>query len=238
MNIKNDLNDIYALILCGGLGTRLRSEIGETQKVMALVDGHPFLDFNVELLRKQGVERIILCTGFQSTQVEDYYRGEKGSKIVFSSEKSPLGTGGAIKNAQTLIQSHPIFVFNGDSFCQVDLSAVLDFHKKKKALATVVLSKVKDSRDYGRVVIDKDAQIVEFKEKKERGEGYVNAGIYCLDKDIFKVMPKETKFSIERDCFPQWIGKKLYGFIVDQEFFDMGTPERYGKIREGLKKAV
>ena len=228
------MNNIDVLILCGGLGTRLRSEIGQTQKVMAQVDGRPFLDFNIELLRGQGVERIILGTGFNSSQVEEYYR-KKDKSLIFSSEQLPLGTGGAVKNAQTLIKSNPFFVLNGDSFCQVDLKSVLDFHQKTKALATVVLSKVTDSRDYGRVVIDKEGKILNFKEKQESAEGYVNAGIYCLDQKVFTLMPKEAKFSLERDCFPKWIGQKFYGFLVDQKFYDIGTPERYGKVKEGLR---
>ena len=228
--MRGSLKSVDALILCGGLGTRLRSEIGDTQKVMAEVDGRPFLDFNIELLRNQGVERIILGTGFQSNQVEEYYR-KKDKSLIFSSEKSPLGTGGAIKNAQTLINSNPFFVLNGDSFCQTDLKAILDFHQKNKALATVVLSKVIDSRDYGRVVIDDRGEILNFNEKEECREGYVNAGIYCLDQKIFSLMPKETKFSLEHDCFSQWIGQSFYGFVVDQEFYDIGTPERYQKIK-------
>ena len=223
-----------ALILCGGLGTRLRSEIGETQKVMAEVDGRPFLDFNIELLRKQGIERIILGTGFQSDQVKEYYQ-KKDKSLIFSSEKSPLGTGGAVKNAQGFIKSNPFFVLNGDSFCQVNLKSVLDFHQKNKALATVVLSRVTDSRDYGRVVIDKEGKILNFKEKEESSEGYVNAGIYCFDQKVFDLMPQESKFSLERDCFPKWIGSSFYGFVVDHEFYDIGTPERYGKVKEGLR---
>jgi len=228
-----------ALILCGGLGTRLRSEIGQTQKVMALVGGRPFLDFNVEFLKSQGVREIVLCVGFQANQVENFFNVEKahelGERIVISREEDPLGTGGAIQNAKEFIKSNPFFVLNGDSFCRVDLKAVLDFHQKKKALATVVLSKVTETTDYGRVTIEQKGQILNFKEKEKHGEGYVNAGIYCLDKKIFQLMPKEAKFSIERDCFPKWIGECFFGFPINQEFYDIGTPERYGKIKEELK---
>ncbi len=225
------------VILCGGQGQRLRAVVPETQKVLAQVNGQPFLDILIGYLKKQGIQRIILCTGYKAGHVEEYYREQNQELIIeFSREEEPLGTGGALKNASHFINTDPFFVFNGDSFCSVDLMSLLDFHHSKLARASIVVSRVDEASSFGGITLDDSLKIVGFREKqKEDTPRYVNAGIYCLNEDVFSLMPEERKFSLEYDFFPDLVGRGFYGFCVKEEFLDIGTPERYRKAKEVLK---
>ncbi len=243
------MKDADVVILCGGLGKRLRSEVGETQKTMARIEGEPFLDLLLKFLKSQGTRRVILCTGFQAKQVEEYYqKNDQGLAILFSEEKEPLGTGGAIKNAQQYVQSDIFFALNGDCFCDLDYAQVLKDHQEKDAKTTLVVSRSDNKNDFGSIVIDDQGKIVRFVEKM--GEGapepgdlggdlYVSNGIYCFDRDVFVMMPPQDKFSIEYDFFhhlPSVMGEAFRGFVSPNRFIDIGVPERYREAQEALKK--
>ncbi len=230
------MKNIDVFILCGGLGTRLRSVTGEAPKVMAEVGGKPFLDVVIEYLKQQGFQRVILCTGYQASVIEEYYRKNFfGLSIEFSREQEPLGTGGALKNVQTFIQSDLFFVLNGDSFCPVDFKNFLNFHKDKQTLATLSVSRVDESKKFGGVALDETNKITGFHEKEEGNNyPYVNAGVYCLSRNIFSLMPEEKKFSLEYDFFPKMVKENIYGFFVEKSFFDIGTPERLKKARKEI----
>ncbi len=232
------MNDCDCVILCGGLGTRLQSVTGDTPKVMAEVNGRPFLDLMIGHLKEEGIARIVLCTGYKAERIEDYYREhDQGVTIDFSRESEPLGTGGALKNAHEIISSDPFFVFNGDSFLPVDLQALLDFHKEKGALASVLVSEVIQAKDFGSLAIDESGWITGFCEKIEGdAQSLVNAGVYCFDRKVFSAMPDGEKFSLETDLFPSLTGKQFYGYRTEQEFIDIGTPQRYESVKEHLKK--
>jgi NDP-sugar pyrophosphorylase family protein len=206
----------------------LKEVLGETPKVMADFNDKPFLEIIISYLKDQGIKRVVLCTGHEAQLVEDYFSGKDlGIDIEFSREEEPLGTGGAIKNAKRKIVSDSFFVLNGDSICDVDLISFLNFHMGKKALVSVVVSEVKENEDFGGIVLDDKCEIISFKEKeKTNSPQHVNAGVYCFEKNIFDLMPAENKFSLEYDLFPNLINKNIYGFCVDQEFLDIGTPER------------
>ena len=155
-NNFNNLNNIDAVVLCGGLGTRIKNILGDTPKVMANFDDKPFLDF----------------------------------------------------------------------------------HLKKNAVASIVVSQVEDAGDFGSIELDDECRITAFREKVEEGgrAGHVNAGIYCFSKEVFSHMPDENKFSLECDFFPGMINQGIYGFCVEQEFLDIGTPQRYAKAQKKLKR--
>lgn len=228
------INELDAVILCGGLGTRLKS-VTDDQKVMANVGDRPFLDIQIEQLKSQGIERVVLCTGYQAQDVENYYReNTHGITIDFAREEEPLGTGGAIKNAKELIQSDPFFGLNGDCFCPVDLKPVLEFHNSHDGFATLVLAPAKDKRDFGGVVVDDQKRITAFQEKGSDAK-YFNAGLYCFNQEVFDIMPTDKKFSIEYDVFEKNCDDKMYGYTVDQEFLDIGTPDRLSRAQEELK---
>jgi len=226
-------------ILAGGLGTRLRKVIGETQKTMAKVAGEPFLNLILEYLKNHGFQRVILCTGYQADQVEEYYRdNDMGLQIEFSREDVPMDTGGAIKNARAFIHSDPFIVLNGDSFCPIDYSAFLQFHRQEKAIATLAVSRVKDSKDFGTILLNERKRIVGFQEKllwKKSPQGFVSAGVYCFNHSILSLMPPATIFSFEKDLFPslpERIGNDFCGFLVEEEFLDIGNSVRYQSAQE------
>jgi len=244
-----NLENVDAVVLCGGLGKRLRSVTGDNPKVMAAVEGRPFLDVLMEYLARQGFKRVILCTGYQADQIEAYYRqNTHGLRFEFSREEEPLGTGGAVRNARCLIQSSPFVVLNGDSFCAVNYRALGEFHQSRKALASVVVSKAEDHRDYGGIVLDETGRIVRFLEKnnpvlsggkKTADEvSCVNAGIYCFNDEIFSFMPKARTFSLEYDFFPGLVRHLFFGFLVEEAFLDIGTPERYQQALAKMKRPV
>jgi NDP-sugar pyrophosphorylase family protein len=226
------LKNIDVLILAGGLGTRLRSVVKDRPKTMAEVNGVPFLDILLESLSKHGVERFILCTGYMGDYIKNYYSDKSNDYvIVFSNEKYPLGTGGAIKNAEKLIISDPFVILNGDSFCEMNYNDFLQYHCKKNALITIAVSKSGDNGDYGKIVLDGKNRIIEFSEKaKFQKEAYVNAGIYCMTKLALRFMPANGFFSVEKDFFPSVLSNHIYAYIVEQSFIDIGTPERFYAI--------
>lgn len=224
------------MILCGGMGTRLKSVTGDKPKVMAGLSGKPFLDLLVAYLSEKGYKRIVLCTGYGAEFIETYYsQQDTDIEFVFSREEKPLGTGGALAQAQKCVKSERFFVFNGDCFCAADLNAVQAFHQTKGGIGTVVVSRVKDGKDFGRVELDEEGRITAFREKDAEQENiYVNAGIYCLSKDVFSSMPDQDNFSLEYDCFPRWIEQGLSAFVTPEKFYDIGTPERYEEAQQAL----
>ena len=231
------VNECDGVILCGGLGKRLQGIVHDVPKVMAQVDGHPVLEFIIEFLKSQNIERVVLCTGHKADMVEQYYRRQDcGVTIDFSTEHEPLGTGGALKNAREVILSDPFFVLNGDSLLSVALQDFLDFHRGKKSLASMLVAEVKDGKDFGSLEIDENQRVIHFHEKDQGAKKrLVNAGIYCFSQTIFSCMPKTKKFSLENDFFPSLIGKQFYGYCTDQEFVDIGTPERYASAKQKLQ---
>ncbi len=222
---------LEAVVLAGGKGTRLRAVVSDRPKPMALVGGKPFLEWLIRDLRKQGVERLILSTGYMGETIESYFGSGQafGLEIVYSREETPLGTGGAIKLALSKLQGRRFFVLNGDSFCDFSLSAMLDVHLENAAAATLWLVSVEDSQRFGAVSINTDREITEFREKSAAGEsGLINAGIYLLERHIIDPMPAGSAFSLERDLFPGLIGKGILGVVGPGPFIDIGTPESYG----------
>jgi len=157
--------------------------------------------------------------------IRDYYAGK--NEILFSNEDKPLGTGGAVKNAEDFIQTSPCLVMNGDSFCSVDLWSFFEFHLKKRALLSMVVVEVEDTKDYGLIFLDDSQRIIQFKEKSGKEKTYINAGVYLFEKEIFSLIPPETKYSLEYDLFPKLVGKEFYGYISQERLIDIGTPERY-----------
>jgi D-glycero-alpha-D-manno-heptose 1-phosphate guanylyltransferase len=227
-------NHVDVLILCGGQGTRLRSVVGASQKVMASVGDRPFLEIIVDHLVQQGFKHLILSRGYQAHDVT--IESRPGLTIETSDEKEPLGTGGAVAFARTLVKSNPFFVLNGDSFCAIDFQQCLDFHMKNKALATVVVSKVDDASDYGTVEVEGD-RLKSFQEKTKSKSGFVNAGIYCLDRAVLDDITQPS--SIEKDIFPKLIQKykdRIRAFRTDEQFIDIGTPERYKQAQKLLRR--
>ncbi len=232
-----DLAQIDFVILCGGLGKRLRPVTGELPKVLAAVNGKPFLRILVEYIASQGGRRFILCTGYGAETVEnDLKKSLPHLEIIFSREDEPLGTGGAIKKAASHVQSADFVAMNGDCFCTLSYGAMVDFHQQRKAVATIAVTEVKEMGDFGTIEFGKDERISAFKEKVRLNKpAYVNTGTYCLRCDVFSYVDTAEKFSIEYDFFPKLVGKNFFAYPTQGKFIDIGTPERYQQAQHILK---
>lgn len=233
--MENSKN-IDVVLLCGGLGTRISEVLKDRPKAMADFGGEPFLNKLLDFFSKKGFKRHILCVGHMADFIKNYYKENgRGLNILFSEEEELLGTGGAVKNAESLIKSETFFVANGDGFCNVDLDSFLDFHlSKKERLASMVLTRPGDRKDAGNVMLDEGGlRIKSFQEKQEIKESkkYISAGIYLFDKKVLSLIPPGEKFSLEYSLFPNLINKGFYGFVAESEIFDIGTPERLKKAR-------
>ena len=227
-----NLADLDVVILCGGKGERLQAVLNDKPKVLADINGKPFLEILIDNLKHFGFKRFILSVGYKREKIIDYFKGREG--VVFSEEEIALGTGGGLKKAENLIKSNTFLAMNGDSFCDLNFNKALAFHQSRKALVTLVLVKARESRDCGMVNLDDSCQIKEFCERANfPREGLMNAGIYFMEKTIFSYMPKGT-FSLEYDLFPKLKGKNCFGYITKERLFDIGVPERYAQTKNNL----
>lgn len=228
MGRYNNLDKIDVVILCGGQGKRLRPVTKGLPKVLVNVGGRPFIDILISNLWQQGFKRFILCVGYLREQVIDHFKQNTSWNVEFSAEKTPSGTGGAVKKAGQLITSDSFLVMNGDSICNVDFSKFYDFHERNGGILSMVLAKSRRSYDYGIVELDSTNRIRNFKEKVcKNGSGMINAGIYLMKRDIFGYMPEGANFSLEHDLFPKIADSPCYGFLTDGALIDIGTPQRY-----------
>ncbi len=230
-SLSSGLKDLDVVILCGGEGKRLRSIINDRPKSLAPVGNKVFLDIILDNLISFGFKRIILSVGHLKEKIINYYNQYKACQILFSEEKKPLGTGGAIKKTKPFIKSDHFLAMNGDSYIPLDFVKFYDNHLKNQPLVSVALVKIEDIRDYGSVNLDNDGKIVNFNEKiLIKKTGLINAGVYLMKKDIFFHMPEEESFSLEYDFFPKILNShSCHGFISEGELIDIGTPERYDK---------
>jgi len=235
-----NLSEITAVILAGGRGTRLRSIVSDKPKVLAKILGRPFLTFLLDQLESASISNVVLCTGYMSEEIHKKIGTVyKSLRIVYSREKAPLGTGGALRNALNKTNSNRFLVLNGDSYCQLDLSNFLKTHQARKAKASLYLVKVEDCSRYGSVKINGNGKVQAFLEKSNRGrEGLISAGIYILERSIVEKIPEGKMFSLEKEVFPNLIGKKLYGVISEGPFIDIGTPESYIKAENILRNEI
>lgn len=233
------MKNIDVLILCGGLGKRLRPAVNDRPKSLAEINGVAFLDILIRYVANFGLKRFVLCSGYMGDVIKKHYRQSQGDlEIVFSQETEPLGTGGAIKNARSLIRSSHFLVLNGDSFCKLNLPDFYKFHLRKKAVLSVALSKLRDDQNYGVVILDHKERIIEFNEKaKPAKNSRCNAGIYLMEREIFQFMGRNKAFSLEHDLFPVLAGKACYGYYSKNDFIDIGTPQNLTKASDFLKYA-
>ena len=221
--------NVTAAILAGGLGTRLRSVVKDRPKVLAEIGGRPFLAYLLDQLAVVKVKSIVLCTGYRGEQVQEMFGDSyAGVGLVYSRESSPLGTAGALRLALPLFEFDSILVMNGDSFFGMDLSAFWEWHRAHSASGTLSLVEVADTTRYGRVHVDSGGAVVRFEEKSDTGmPGCINAGVYLLARHLLLTIPTNRPVSLERDMFPSWVGKRLYGYKCEGCFLDIGTPEAY-----------
>lgn len=229
-----ELADIQAAILAGGMGTRLRSVVADRPKVLAKVGDRPFLAYLLDKLAAAGIAEVVLCIGYLGTQVQTTFGDTyKNINLVYSQESSPLGTAGALRLALPLLKSESVLVMNGDSFCDVSFRDFWTRHCIKKAEVTLALTKVSDTRRYGRVQVDREGRVLSFEEKgNSSGAGWINAGMYLLQRQQLSEIPSTGSVSLEREMLPTWIRTGVYSYQATGRFIDIGTPSSYAQAEE------
>jgi D-glycero-alpha-D-manno-heptose 1-phosphate guanylyltransferase len=227
-----------AIILAGGFGTRLKTVVSDLPKPMAPVNGKPFLDYLLAYLAHYNIQKVVLSVGHLADKIiQQYGNSFKGISISYAHEKEPLGTGGGIRLAMEQCHSRDILVLNGDSFFDIDLNKLYEYHCPYWD-CTIALRKVADASRYGTIKLNYDL-IKEFREKDGlHKEGIINAGVYLLKRDFYldKTKP-HVNFSIERDFFEARINEMNISGIEQKAYFiDIGIPEDYQKAQNDFKQ--
>ena len=225
---------MQAILLCGGMGTRLRSVVADRPKPMADICGKPFLQYLLEMLRDKGITEVIFALGYMGEMIEEYFQDGSafGLKISYSYEEEPLGTGGAIRNALPKILEEEVLVLNADTYFPMDYQGLLCFHQENDGDFSLATRGVPDISRYGAVRRDAAGRILAWNEKLEDGgqplAGEINGGIYVMKKSLIAEIP-EGKQSLEQDCIPKWLseGKRIFGLPFHGYFMDIGIPKDY-----------
>jgi NDP-sugar pyrophosphorylase family protein len=226
--------DLPVVVLCGGLGTRLRSAIADRPKALAPVGDGTFLALQLELLRDCGARRFVLCVGHMAEQIEAAFGNGSafGVRIDYSRDgEKPLGTGGALKRAEAFFTPAAVVV-NGDTYIDVDLKQLVRIHssaRKRGAVATLTLARMPDASRYGAVEVTGD-RVTGFREKAaDAANEWVNAGVYVVERELLEYVPIGAVASLERAVFPAAIrnGQWLAAFTQEKRFTDIGTPEDF-----------
>jgi len=220
------------IILCGGRGTRLGSALGALPKPMAPVGNRPFLELLIDRVEARGFRRFILCVGHGATTIRAHFERSVGREIVFSEERTPLGTGGALKLCEGLRRSRTSLVMNGDSLCDFDPAPLLDFHTRVEALATLATVATKSRADGDFVELDARGAVTRFSEHAPlTGSGALNAGIYALGSAFWSEIPSDRSCSLEKETFPALVGRGLFAWPTTAALHDIGTAERLEAFR-------
>lgn len=227
-----------AVILAGGLGTRLRAVVNELPKVMAPVNGKPFLHYIIRHLSSKGITRIVLSTGYLREHIIQWCENRyPGIRISYAVEEEPLGTGGGILNALQSCEQRDVLVLNGDTFFESDFVSLIGIYESNLAECVLSLKAMKDFDRYGTVETDNNHLITGFNEKRYCSEGLINAGVYLINRKRFLQREWPLKFSFEKDYLEAVVAEGvLYGSISPGYFIDIGIPEDYFRCQEDFKE--
>ena len=229
-----------AVILAGGEGTRLRPLTLSLPKPVVPVVDRPFLRHQLDLLSRVGVDDVVFSIAYQPDRLRAAFGDGRvvGKRIRYAVEETPLGTGGAVKNAEPWLDEVTL-VFNGDVLTDVDLPAVIETHRRTRASATIVLTPVPNPSAYGLVETGPDGRVRRFLEKPDPSQittDTINAGIYVLDTSTLALMPPAVNHSIERGFFPALLarGDRVTGYVHRGYWIDIGTPEKYSQVHRDI----
>lgn len=220
---------MWAVILVGGFGTRLQEILPNVPKPMAPINGKPFLAYLLAFLRSQGVTDVVFSVHYLREQIQDYFKAQyEGMTLHYAIEEQALGTGGAILNALSVLPpDKPFFVLNGDTFVKLNYQAFYHQHQNNAASLTIALRSIEDCSRYGKVLTQGN-EIIAFKEKDEKGPGFINAGVYLINPDLFSQFNLPLQFSFEKDFMLPFATKlKPQAFFVNDYFIDIGIPDDY-----------
>jgi len=230
-----------AIILAGGMGTRLKEVVSDGPKSMAPINGRPFLEYQLDLLDRWGLKKVILSVGYMNEAIrlhfgEDY----KSLKLVYAVEEEPLGTGGAILNALKYVSGYAVFIFNGDTYFDVNLQRLDDFRKIKEADLVLAMRFEIDPVRFGLLEFDNNNRVTQFCEKKDGlDEGFINGGVYVVRKDYLVRFGLPEKFSFEKDFLQKYYQtENFYGMRCFSYFRDIGVPEDYQKAIDEFKRLI
>lgn len=223
-----------AIILAGGLGSRLRAAVPDVPKPMAPINGRPFLEYLLDYWVGQGVDRFVLSVGYKHHVIEEHFSTDyKGADISYAVEEQPRGTGGGLLwTLKHLRLPGPFLIMNGDTFFKVDLAPMRRYHQSKHAEVTIALREVESNSRYASVEIDGEGKITTFDNRsRTTGRALINGGVYLAEKSAFAGIAVESDepVSIEEQLFPNLLkaGSHLYGFTSSSRFIDIGIPEDY-----------
>lgn len=222
-----------AIVLAGGLGTRLANITRDIPKPMAPVGSRPFLEYLLDDLVEQGVEHAVLAVSYRWEVIREHFGSAyRDMELGYSVEESPLGTGGAIQQALATIADDEVIVLNGDTRFRIDLAEMKKSHRNGGARLTIALKRVADSGRFGRVEVSADGVVIRFLEKSTGGPGWINGGVYILNRSLFNDFPMPEKFSFELDLVEPNIDRiQPRAFQSDAYFIDMGIPEDYQRAQ-------
>ncbi|MGD0341630.1 MAG: nucleotidyltransferase family protein [Bacteroidales bacterium] len=219
-----------AVILAGGMGTRLRKAVPDLPKPMAVVDGKPFLWYLLSWLAEYPVSKIILSTGYRHESIMKYF-GDTflGIPVKYVIEEEPLGTGGGIMLAASEVNGSDFIVVNGDTYFPADIIKLFSYHKQQGGFITVALKRMKDFSRYGAVEC-RDGKILHFHEKKLCHDGFINGGIYAINRKLLMLQHLPEIFSLEKEILEKSAGTgDLRCMVFNEPFLDIGIPEDYNK---------
>ena len=235
-----NITAMKAVILIGGEATRLQPLTCNTPKAMVPVLNIPLLEHVIAHLSQHQIKDIILAQGILSQPIESHFKdgSQFGVRLIYVIEEKPLGTAGAVKNAEEHLDE-AFLVLNGDIFTDLDITAMLDYHREKKAKATIALTPVDDPTSYGLIETNAQGRVTRFLEKPSWSQvttNMINAGTYVLEPDVLSQIPPQTKFSFERELFPLLLdqGESIYAYPSSAYWIDIGTPEKYLQLHKDL----
>lgn len=224
-----------AIVLCGGLGTRLGELTRDTPKPLIPVAGRPFLEYVLDQLLTAPIEEIVLAVSFQWQKIYETIGEQwKGVKITYSIEQNALGTGGAIRQAMDQSNLEEAIIVNGDTLLKIDVHSLLQFSQDNLADIGIALKEIDDCARYGKVTLDKFSRVLAFEEKGQRSSGFINSGVYFIKSSVFSSVNAET-FSFEKDIITRRIGNiSIYGMKTNAYFIDIGIPEDLARAQYEL----
>src|SRR4051812_49654633 len=222
-----------AVVMAGGEGTRLRPLTSNQPKPMVPIVGKPCMEHILELLRKHGFDDVIVTLAFLPQAIRSYFGDGEGLglNIEYSVEESPLGTAGSVRLASGKLDD-TVLVISGDALCDIDLSALLRFHKEKGSSVTIGLKSVENPLEFGIVVTDEDGRVERFLEKPSWSQVFsdtINTGIYVIEPEVLRHIPPAQPYDWSKELFPYLLemGRPIYGFVLDGYWQDIGNLDQY-----------
>jgi NDP-sugar pyrophosphorylase family protein len=241
--MENSLSDTWsgasretpgAIMLAGGLGTRLRPVVSDAPKSMAQVADRPFMEYLLAQLLSNGFNRAVICAGFMADALMSHFGDgrEWGVDLTYSIETDPRGTAGALKLAEPVLTGDTWLLMNGDSLFDIALQDLVVEHLSNPALVTIALAQVSDGDRYGRITLDADGMITAFAEKTpSTTPGLINSGLYIIERPLLDLIPADRPVSLEREVIPPLVGSAVRGRPFEGYFIDIGVPDDYERAQ-------